>query len=349
MFHMLKTLLLFFLLTFMVGCREKLQKPSEPVQEKKGKQVVKPKKFGSFLFVGVIVHKAGIYKFDVIKKKRKEFWSNYNEEVVELSYSPDRKSAFFLTAGHLGKRSFLPYITRVRLYLIDISTYRVKFIKNLGNGVQIFTQWDSNSNFKVIINRADKIVPTYINQQTYIYNLFGKELLNEVQTYDLTKNPYPRPTHNKVNYNSPGGNYKLVNQSADSTNVYLEENQTNSANFITSNSQQLNEFTWSYDENFLIFSTIDITVSNKTLSSKEPATSRLYIYDIQRKKIIKEWKGNGVKNFFIKNDFLIFDNGFEQKSSITIINYRTLKLFDVIKLKSGCGLRSIPELPDLKA
>jgi hypothetical protein len=346
---MLKTLILMFLAVFIIGCREKQQKLPELIQAKKGEQVVKPEKFDSFLFVGVIVHKPGIYKFDVIKKKRSDFWSNYNEQVVELSYSPDRKSAFFLTAGHFGKRSFLPYITRVRLYLIDIPTYKIKFIKNLGNGVQVFTQWDSNNNFKVIMNRADKIVPTYINQQTCIYNLYGKELLNEIQTYDLTKSPYPRPPRNKVNYNSPGGNYKLVNQAADSTNVYLEDNQKNTVNFITTSSQQLNEFAWSYDENYLIFSTIDITVGNKTLSSKEPATSSLYIYNIKEKKIVNEWRGNGVKNFFIKNDFLIFDNGFEKNSSITIFNYRTLKVYEVIKLKSGCGLRSIPELPDLKA
>jgi hypothetical protein len=344
-----KAILLLFLFVFIIGCREKQQKPPELSQGKKIEQVVKSEKFDSFLFVGVIVHKPGIYRFDVIKKKRIDFWSNYNEQVVELSYSPDRKSAFFLTAGHFGKRSFLPYITRVRLYLIDISTYKVKFIKNLGNGVQVFTQWDSNNNFKVIINRADKIVPTYINQQTCIYNLFGKELLNEIQTYDLTKSPYPRPPRNKVNYNSPGGNYRLVNQAADSTNVFIEDKQKNTINFITSSSQQLNEFAWSYDENYLIFSTIDITVGNKTLSSKEPATSSLYIYNIQQNKIVNEWEGNGVKNFFIKDDFLIFDNGFEQKSSITIINYRTLKVYDVIKLWSGCGLRDIPELPDLKA
>jgi hypothetical protein len=346
---MLKTPMLLFLAVLIIGCRDNRQKPPDLIQAKKEGQVVKPEKFDSFLFVGMIVHKPGIYKFDMIRKKRREFWSNYNEQVVELSYSPDRKTAFFLTAGHFGKRSFLPYITRVRLYLIDISTYKVKFIKNLGNGVQVFTQWDSNSNFKVIINRADKIVPTYINQQTYIYNLFGKELFNEVQTYDLTKNPYPRPSKSKLNYNSPEGNYKLINQSADSTNVYLEDNQTNSINFITSNGQQLNEFAWSYDENYLIFSTIDITVGNKTLGTRVPATSSLYIYNIRQKKIVKEWGGNGVKNFFIKNDFLILDNGFEEKSSITIINYRTLKVYEVIKLRSGCGLRDIPELPDLKA
>lgn len=350
MFRMLKTsLYLLIIFLFIAGCGEKPQKPIETIPVKKEKPVVKKEKFKSFLFVGIIIHKPGIYEYDVAKRIRKEFWSNYNEQVVELSYSPDMKSAFFLTAGYLGKKSFLPYITRVKLYLIDLGSFKVKFIKNFGNGVQVFTQWENNNNFKIVVNRSDKIVPTYINQQTYIYNVFGKELLNEVQTYDLTKNPYPRPPHNPQNYESPGGEYRIVNSSPDSTKLYLENTQEKSYSFITSSGQKLNKFDWSYDENYLIFSTIDITAGNKTLKSKEPATSNLYIYDIKQNKVVKEWKGNGIKNFFIKNDFLIFDNGFDEKSSITIINYRTLKVYNIIKLRSGCGLRNIPELPDIKA
>ena len=347
---MLKTsLYLLIILFFVAGCGEKPQKPVKTVPVKKEKPVVKKEKFKSFLFVGIIVHKPGIYKYDVVNKKRTEFWSNYNEQVVELSYSPDRKSAFFLTAGYLGKKSFLPYITRVKLYLVDLDSSKVKFIKNFGDGVQVFTQWQGDSNFKIVVNRADKIVPTYINQQIYIYNVFGKELLNEVQTYDLTKNAYPRPPHNPLSYESPDGEYKVVNSTKDSTNLYLENLNEETYSFIASSSQKLNNFTWSYDGNYLIFSTIDITAGNKTLKSKEPATSNLYIYDVKQDKVVKEWKGTGVKNFFIKNDFLIFDNGFGEKSSITIINYRTLKVYAVIRLRSGCGLRSIPELPDIKA
>lgn len=347
---MLKTgLLLLVILSFITGCGEKPERKVESKLVKKEKPVVKKEKFESFLFVGIIIHKPGIYKYDVIKKRRTEFWSNYNEQVVELSYSPDRKSAFFLTAGYLGKKSFLPYITRLKLYLVDFNSSEVKFLKNFGNGVQVFTQWDGSSNFKIIFNKSDKIIPTYINQRTYIYNVFGKELLNEVQTFDLTKSPYPRPLHSPRDFISPDSDFKLVNSSTDSTNLYLENLDEQSYNFMASSNQKLNSFAWSDDENYLIFSTIDITDSNRTLLTQNPATSSLYIYDTNKNKVVKEWKGSGVKNFFIKNDFLIFDNGFGEKSSITIINYRTLKVYDVIKLTSGCGLRSIPELPDIKA
>lgn len=346
MYRMLKiSLSLLIILFWVAGCREKPLKPVKTIPVKKEKPEVKQEKFDSFLFVGVILHKPGLYKFNVAEKRWTEFWSNYNEQVVELSYSPDRKSAFFLTAAHLGKKSFLPYIKRIKLYLVDLDSSKVEFIKNLGNGVQVFTQWENDTNFKIVVNRLDKIVPTYINQQTYIYNVFGKELLNEVQTYDLTRNGYPRPKHNLLKYESPNGDYRIVNSSKDSTNLYLENLSEKTYNFIARTSQKLNNFAGSNDGNYLIFSTIDITAGNKTLKTKEPATSNLYIYDVKQNKIVKEWKGAGVKNFFIKNDFLIFDNGFDEKSSITIINYRTLKVYSMIKLRSGCGLRNIPELP----
>ena len=70
MYHMLKTSLSFLIILFLVtGCREKSPKPVKPIPVRKEKPVVKQEKFGSFLFVGVILYKPGIYKFDVAKKK----------------------------------------------------------------------------------------------------------------------------------------------------------------------------------------------------------------------------------------------------------------------------------------
>ncbi len=337
--------LLPLILLLLSGCGEKIRKTAEPVKTGKNTVTIKKEKFSRFIFVGMADQKAGLYEYNVPGKKHKEFWSNYNEQVVELSYSPDMRSAFFLTAGHLGKKSVLPYITRVRLYLIDLDSLKVKFIKNFGDGVQVFTQWENNNNFKVIVNSIDTIVATYINQQTFIYNTFGKEQLNEVQTYDLTTTGYPKPYRNKTNYTSPDGRFKLINKNADSTKVYLADRRKNKTDFIITNDQQLNQFFWSDDGKYLIFSTIDISADNKTLNTKEPLTSGLYVYNIQQKKIVKEWEGDGIKNFFIKNDLLIFDNGFDENSSISIFNYMTLKIIDVIKVRGGCGLRNIPELP----
>ncbi|HKI79696.1 MAG TPA: hypothetical protein VKA26_14240 [Ignavibacteriaceae bacterium] len=338
---------LLFILT--VGCNKNVKPPEKAEQRKADTVSVKKEKFDSFIFVGMIEHKPGLYKYDVEKKEYSEFWSNYNEQVVELSYSPDGKTAYFLTAGHFGKKNIFPYITRVKVYLINIDSSKVKFIKRVGDGVQVFTQWEDDYNFKVIINRIDKIVATYIKADTYIFNLFGKEILSEKQTYDITKTGYPRPKTRPVDYNSHSGKYNLVNNSSDSTNVYIENISESSTEFVFANEQKLNKFDWSPDEKYLVFSTINISAKNNTLKAKTPETSGLYIYDIPQNKIIKKWKGSGVKNFFIKNDLLIFDNGFDLNSTITIFDYKTLEPVDSIKVGRGCGLRNIPEIPNIKA
>ncbi|MGA7839072.1 MAG: hypothetical protein WB996_13960 [Ignavibacteriaceae bacterium] len=346
----LKIFILAIILLF-TGCGEntkQYREKSEPVNDTTSLKT-QTETIDNFIFVGMIEYKAGLYKYDFAKKKYSQFWSNYNEQVVELSYSPDKKKAFFLTAGHFGKKNIFPYITRVKLYEINIDSSKVKFIKRIGNGIQVFSQWEDNNNFKIVINRIDKIVATYIRQQTFIYNIFGKELLNETEIFDLTKNGYPRPSHNPDNLNSPSRRFTLLNKGKDSTQVYLQDHEKGEQYYILGNGQKINKFRWSEDERYLILSTIDLNVDNNTLKAKVPETSTLIIYDINEHKIVKQWSGDGVKNFYIRNDFLIFDNGFKQNSRVDIFNLGKMKQFDEIKIKRGCGLRNIPEIPNYRS
>lgn len=343
-----------FLLTLallLAGCNGNADHPGGSPVPAADSSAVKtvPDKFDDFIFVGMIEHKAGLYKYDFATKKYSRFWSNYNEQVVELSYSPDKKKAFFLTAGHYGKKNIFPYITRVKLYEINIDSQKVKFIKRIGKGIQVFTQWEDNNNFKVVINRIDEIVATYIRQQTYIYNVFGKELLNETEIFDLTKSGYPRPAHKPDDFNSPSGKFTLLNKGQDTTQVYLVDHQLGEQFYITGNSQQINKFTWPLNEKYLVFSTIDLGIKNKSIGSGEEETSTLVIFDNRAHKILKQWRGSGVKNFYIRNEFLIFDNGFLNNSEIIIFNLNTMRQFDNIKIRRGCGLRNIPEIPNYRS
>ena len=45
----------------------------------------------------------------------------------------------------------------------------------------------------------------------------------------------------------------------------------------------------------------------------------------------------------------MFDDGFKQKSKIFIYNLRSDRLTDSIKVSGGCGLKSIPAIPDYGA
>ena len=344
-------LILLAVVILLAGCGQKKEPPVENKNlVKDSTAAVKIEKHsGSFIFVGMIEHKPGLYRYDFATKKYRQFWSNYNEQVVELSYSPDKKSLFFLTAGHFGKKSLFPYITRVKLYQVDLDSSRVKFIKRIGDGIQVFTQWEDNNNFKVVINRIDEIVATHIYQQTYIYNIFGKEVLNEKEIFDITKSGYPRPNHKPENFNSPSGRYTLLNEGKDTTQVYLLDLKKDDKYFITANGQQLNKFSWPMNERYLVFSTVNLLMNEGKTKLKDTETSSLIIYNTMQQNIVKEWGGSGVKNFFIKDDLLIFDNGFLDNSRITIFDLRNLQPYDEIKINRGCGLRNIPELPNLRS
>jgi hypothetical protein len=339
------------LLLLLTSCGENTkqhrEKP-EPVNNTKSVQTQK-NHTDSFIFVGMIEHKAGLYKYDFSKRKYSQFWSNYNEQVVELSYSPDKMKAFFLTAGHFGKKNIFPYITRVKLYEINIDSSKVRFIKRIGDGIQVFTQWEDKNNFRIVINRIDKIVATYIRQQTFIYNIFGKELLNETKIFDLTKNGYPRPAQNPDNLNSPSKRFTVLNKGKDTTQVYLQDHDKGEQYYVLGNGQKINKIRWSEDEKYLILSTIDLNINKKTLNANVLETSTLVIYNINKYQIVKQWNGDGVKNFYIRNDFLIFDNGFRENSRVDIFNLKKMNQFDEIKIKRGCGLRNIPEIPNYRS
>jgi hypothetical protein len=109
----------------------------------------------------------------------------------------------------------------------------------------------------------------------------------------------------------------------------------------------INEISWSDQKNFIIISTLDIAPTNTSIFTGRPNTSALLIYSIEKKKLINNWKGAGLKNFFTINDFVIFDDGFGRNSSIFIYNISKNKIVNHITVRNGCGLRNIPKIPEI--
>lgn len=342
-----RIIILFSALFFICGCSNKSSnKVFEDSPESIHDTNFSSSKF-DFYFVGMIGENSGLYKFIADKKKVSRFWSNKKEKVVELSYSSDRKNIFFITASNFGKRGVFPFISNVKLYLINKDSSKVKFVQKLGSGLQIFTTWATDNTFKVILNSFDKTVVTYVNKQTFIFSEFGRELVNNSKIFDITKDGYPKPPGKLIKDYSPNNNFRIVFRDSSFTSIYLRTKTEES--LITRVKQRLNQVEWSSDEKYLIFSTIDITPTNKTLYDKQPNTSQIFIYNIAQKKISRSFDGGGLKNFFINKNYLIFDNGFGKSSSIQIYNYKTLEPIQSIKIKGGCGLRYIPQFPDYSA
>lgn len=303
------------------------------------------REFNSFVFVGMINNKPGLYKYSSVSNSYSEFWSNHEEEVVELSYSNNHSSAFFVTATKAGKEGIFPFIKNAKLYVIPDSSTQPKFIKAIGSGLQVFSRWESEIVFRIVTNSWDKKISTYINQTTTIFNIYGKVLQEETKTFDVTRDGYPRLPRTKPDSLSPSGKFQLSFNTAKADSIILKKEKDKSRELVAIVDKPVNEISWSDSRKYFFVSTLDLLLSNNSIFTNQPNTSSIYIYSIDQSKVVKEWTGGGYKNFFTINDFLIFDDGFGKKSSIYIYNFETGNLIKQIKIKNGCGLNEIPEVP----
>ncbi len=316
--------------------------------EKSGREtpVKKVKRdFHSFIFTGMSARKPALYKYNVSKNSFSLFWKGDSEEIVDLSYSPDHNSAFFLTASRQGKQGIFPFVKNARLYVIPDSSSKPEFVRDIGSGIQIFSRWESETVFRIILNSWDKKVSTYIDQKTLIFNIFGRILQEENKVYDITSDGYPRLPQTRPDTLSPSGKYEISFKENKPDSVFLIQESTKKTDLMMTINKPINEITWSDDREMIFVSTLDITPANTSIFSGKPNTSSLYVYSIDQRKVVKKWTGGGFKNFFTIGDFLIFDDGFERNSSIYIYNFKEDKVIKHISIKGGCGLRGIPEIP----
>ncbi len=301
--------------------------------------------FDSFVFVGMIQNRPGLYKYNAGKNSFSEFWHSKDEKVVELSYRANYGAAFFLTAAQEGKEGIFPFIKDARLYVISDPASKPIFVKEIGSGLQVFSRWESETVFRIVLNSWDSKVSTYINQRTFIFNTFGRILREETKTYDITTDGYPRLPESKPDSLSPSGRFRISIRGGKSDSVYLIQRKNNSEYLITKVNKAVNEVMWSDNRSMVFLSTLDVTPANRSIFTDQPNTSSLYIFSIPEKKIIKKWIGGGNKNFFTVSDFLIFDDGFGRNSSIYIYNFEEDKIVKQIRINGGCGLRGIPKIP----
>ncbi len=301
--------------------------------------------FHSFIFTGISNGKPVLYKYSIKKNSFSLFWKGDSEEIVDLSYSSGHTSAFFLTASSQGKEGIFPFVKNARLYVIPDSASRPEFVRDIGSGIQIFSRWESETVFRIILNSWDKKTSSYIDQKTIIFNIFGRILQEENQVYDITADGYPRLPRNKPDTTSPSGQYLVSYEESKPDSVFLIQRKTKKADFMMVINKPVNDIIWSDDREFIFLSTLDVTPANNSIFSENPNTSSLYTYSIEQHKVAKKWTGGGFKNFFTIGDFLIFDDGFGRNSSIYIYNFKEDKVIKHIKIKGGCGLRGIPEIP----
>ena len=302
------------------------------------------------IFAGMLGKRTGLYIYDAIKNNHSEFWRFDEQDVVEILYSSNMKSVYVLTAKHKGKKGPFPFIDDVKLFLIYPDSGTVKQVGDIGSGLQVFASWVSDSVFQVYLHSMDVTAAKYVEQKMWNYDLHGKKLSEVAKKFYLDKEAFPLFPSVVKKLQSPDKIFSILSIDSAQTKIFLiDHSKNNEQVLIAEERQKLNSVSWSNDGQFLIFSTIDITPMNETLYDEEPQTSKLFIYSLSQKKILKKYEGSGLKHLFLNGSSVMFDSDFGNKAKIFIHSLITNIIKDSLKVSGGCGLRNIPLIPDYEA
>ena len=292
-----------------------------------------------FLFLTEWFGKAGVYSYDLSGRKYSPVWWHPRENVVMLLYRPDNMPAYFFTARKIGTKGNFPFFDRVKLFRISRNFSETIQIDKVQEGLQFTTRWNDDNNLEFIFTSIDKVISSYVNQYTKVYDFYGKLIDSKIETFDIEKSGFPYLMPQRNSTISPSAKYGI---SILSDSLFLKNAGNDSVKFTTVIKHNLNKIKWNEDERFLFISTLNL--NNETVKTKTPETSELIIYSLTTDSLIKVFGGAGVKNFFTSGDLLIFDDGFGKNSLINIYNLQELKIVDKVQTKEGCGLVFIPYL-----
>jgi len=233
-----------------------------------------------------------------------------------------------------------PNINEAALYSgVSIRSNGLDQIDKIKDGLQFTARLNEEENLEVIYTSVDKVVSSYVNQYTKVYDFYGKLIDSRIETFDIEKSGFPYLKPERSSTVSPSGKYGVTFLS---DSVFLKSAGVDSAKFITIMQHNLNKIKWSEDEQFLFFTTLNL--NNEIDKTQNPETSELFVYSLAADSLVDAYGGAGLKNFFTSGDLLIFDNGFGKSSLINIYSLKQWEIVDSIKQNTGCGLVFIPKL-----
>jgi hypothetical protein len=296
----------------------------------------------SFYFVGINKSNSSIYKYDFESRKSSVFWYSRKERVIDLIYTDDFETVFFIAARRFGYAAAFPFIEKANLYRIDPETQQVTLLKELGDAIQIYSFWSEEGNYNLIINSFDPKVNTYVIQNTLLYNRFGRILSDHTETSDLLISGYPAFERKETRTNSYDGRFRIFSV-LDS--VFIRDYKSKEKIFVINSDKKLNEVQWIPGRSLVVFSLINL---NEKAELNNDKISSLHVFDLHSGKILKTFDKPGLFRFALTNDFLIFDEGFARNSRINIIDLDHMKEYHQINIIGGCGLRNVPLNPFVK-
>ncbi len=292
--------------------------------------------FAGFYLVGNYYGVPSIYRYDYKQNKYSVFWYSAGERVIDLLVSPNYKSAFFITKRKQRLKSSQPAIEKGRLYRIDFDINQVESITQLEEGIQIIPFWTDNDRFTLIINSIDKIIASYINKNTQVYNHFGKLLSDNTEVFDITKDGYPVTKQPVLNLKSPNELFTVFEKN---DSIFLRQQNISKEIRTDFLSNKILQLKWAENKKQLVM--LVEQRDGLKQQNKIPNKAVILVYDLLKNRTVKMFEVTSYNHFVLIGDFMIFDNGFGKDSYIRIVKLESLTDVKTIRINGGCNLHSI--------
>ncbi len=297
--------------------------------------------FTNVLFVAKYLGRPSVYSYNLLTKQITVEWSRWGRKVISLNHSVDHKSAFITTVLGYGKQSGFPYIHEARVYLLKRGSDQADELAEPGDGVQLYTYWESSDSFKVNFSKIDSVNSKIVIQNIYSFDINGKSGLIQKRKYDLLKEGFPLAPKRKPVEFSPNKQFLFRNvRSNDESNIYLRNIKQRSEELVVTTKRNINDARWSEDGNYLFLITENQINNSKGVKSEK--TGELIIIDAFKMKIVRFFSGFHFENVLVHGKLLFFDERLKDKAQIAVYDFTRDKLLNTISLYGGCGINNLP-------
>ncbi|MFA3782515.1 hypothetical protein ABRY23_05555 [Melioribacteraceae bacterium 4301-Me] len=296
--------------------------------------------YSNIPFVANFENRPSVYNYSLLSNKYYLVWSKWGRKVINLNMTKNFELCFISTAMGMGWQGGFPYILDARIFIYRRLTGDIKEIDFLGQGLQLYTYWETPDTFKVNFTVLDSIHTNILIQKIIAFNDSGKKLYQIERKYNLLKDGFPYPPQIVPNLISPNSRYNLNYEQTNSKNTfYLYDVQLNLRYEIIKSKYNLFNSDWTENGNYLF-----IMLQDKRSRGNNNGIKRaleFIIYNVVEKKIVRYFKGYKYKNYLINGNLVLFDQRNEHESKIVVYNFVKDHLINEIKLKSGVGLNNI--------
>ncbi len=288
--------------------------------------------FANVLFVANYSGRPSLYNFNIITKQTKPVWSRWGRKVLTISHFQNRNKIFVTTASSYRKQGAFPVIKDIRLYLFDNQENKIDEIYSLGDGIQLYTYWETEDTFKVNLTISDSIKPEIIIQNIFSFDTDGQLTQIQKRNFQMLRDGFPKPPLLKPAVISPRGRFQIRNIKENGKSyIYLRDVTKNSEILLHEYEGNLKNIIWTNDERFCFL----------IIKLNEISRSELLIVDANEMHIRKNYYGPENMNLLLHGNFLFFEeqnNGIRQ---IAVYNINEDSIYHRIQFYDGCGINNL--------